>query len=49
MGDGHDCIGCADAKHIETHNKTVCAECGGTVREKEDKDGERHQRSPGQG
>jgi hypothetical protein len=48
MGDGHDCS-CAEPQILETHDRIVCAECGGTVR-KEHKDGERTQRDdPGQG
>lgn len=31
MGDGHDCT-CAEPIRIETSDRVVCAECGGTMR-----------------
>lgn len=38
MGDGYDCS-CAEPQRIETHDlRTVCVECGGTVRKKEKQD-----------
>ena len=49
MGDGHDCS-CAEPQILETFdNRQVCVECGGTVREEQDDDGDEREHDPGQG